>query len=150
MAFVRIKKVKGKEYAYLVENKWKKGKVQQKTKKYLGRAKKYETTKIADFLGANPLASLVANALTNAGFDEKLKHEEVKIDLQKKKVKKGRSEAAIILNEGILSSHTLQALLNYEATEEEKPGMKLAKALGDAGVDLSNECFIKLYKVLHE
>ena len=35
--FVRAKTVKGKKYGYLVENTWKRGKVKQVVKKYLGR-----------------------------------------------------------------------------------------------------------------
>jgi hypothetical protein len=42
MAFVRIKKVKGIEYAYYVENKKIDGKVKQTIKQYLGRKDKHE------------------------------------------------------------------------------------------------------------
>jgi hypothetical protein len=35
--FIRAKSVKGKKYAYLVENIWKKGKVKQVVKKYIGK-----------------------------------------------------------------------------------------------------------------
>lgn len=150
MVFVRIKKVKDKDYAYLVENKWNKGKVKQKTIKYLGRAHKFESPKIEGFTEMNPLASIVADALSNAGFNDKLKNKDITVDLQKKKVRKGRSEAAIIINEGVLSSHSLQKLLNYEAEEEERPGMKLAGLLAASGIRVSNECFINLYKVLHD
>ena len=34
--FVRAKTIKGKKYGYLVQNVWKKNKVSQKVKKYLG------------------------------------------------------------------------------------------------------------------
>lgn len=36
MAFIRIKKIKGKEYAYLIKNKWTKKGPRQKASKYLG------------------------------------------------------------------------------------------------------------------
>jgi hypothetical protein len=150
MVFVRLKKVKGKDYAYLVKNEWKKGKVKQKTVKYLGRANKYESGKISEFMNVNPLASILSNSLTNAGFSDKLKHEKVTVSLQRKKVLNGRKEGAIILNEGILSSQTLQELLNYEPLNEERPGVRLANTLQNAGIKVTNECFINLYKVLHD
>ncbi|MBW2992625.1 hypothetical protein KY345_05400 [Candidatus Woesearchaeota archaeon] len=55
MAFVRIKKVKGKQYAYLVQNNWRKGKirkrkgVKQKVKAYLGRVYRLVREKDIDF-----------------------------------------------------------------------------------------------------
>ena len=36
MAFIRTKKIKGKRYAYIVENKWKKKKVKQRVLKHIG------------------------------------------------------------------------------------------------------------------
>ena len=35
--FIRLKKLKGKDYAYLVKNTWTKNGPRQKSKKYLGR-----------------------------------------------------------------------------------------------------------------
>ena len=45
MAFIRIKKIKGIEYAYIVENSWQENKVKQKVKKYLGKVYKFERKK---------------------------------------------------------------------------------------------------------
>ena len=50
MAFLRIKKVKGNEYAYLVENKWKSGS-RQKVKGYIGRVHRFDKKEDKDFLG---------------------------------------------------------------------------------------------------
>ena len=51
MAFIRTKKIKGAEYAYIVENQWKrKGKkVKQKSKKYLGRVYRFDRANLMDF-----------------------------------------------------------------------------------------------------
>lgn len=48
MAFIRIKKIKGIEYAYIVENRWQENKVRQKVKKYLGKVYKFERQKFED------------------------------------------------------------------------------------------------------
>ena len=42
MAFFRIKKIKGKEYTYLVENEWKRKGSRQKVKGYLGRIYRFD------------------------------------------------------------------------------------------------------------
>lgn len=42
MAFIRIKKIAGHEYKYLVVNVRKNGKVKQKVLKYLGKVEKTE------------------------------------------------------------------------------------------------------------
>ncbi len=40
--FIRKKKIKGKEYAYLVENKYINGRVKQKVKRYLGKVFRFD------------------------------------------------------------------------------------------------------------
>ena len=47
--FIRIKKIKKYEYAYLVVNKWTKKGPRQKSKKYLGRCVRLEKVKDLDF-----------------------------------------------------------------------------------------------------
>ena len=55
MVYVRIKKVKGKEYGYLVQSKWRKSKGQpkkshkQKVKKYLGRVYRLDKERDIEF-----------------------------------------------------------------------------------------------------
>ncbi len=56
MSFIRTKKIDGKEYAYLVENKWYKRKVKgrgkgprQKVTKYLGRVHSFDKVNDVDF-----------------------------------------------------------------------------------------------------
>lgn len=149
MAFVRIKKIKGKEYAYLVKNVWKDGKVKQKTLKYLGKINDFKTNKINDFEEANAINSVITNVLLDAGFNQKLELNGLKVNINKQKVTFSGKESAIRLNEGILSSNSLKKLLNYEAQEELKPGLKLAKILSETGIEIEQEAFIKLYKVLH-
>ena len=149
MSFVRIKKIKGKEYAYLVENTWDKGKVRQKTLKYLGKINKFKTKKIDEFEENNPLQSILKNTLLSAGFNEELKNNKLYVNLNKKKVFFNNKEATIKLNDGFLSSNNLKKLLMYTAGEETTPGLKLAKILDETGINITKECFIRLYRVLH-
>jgi hypothetical protein len=48
--FFRIKKIKGKEYAYLVENEWKKNSSRQKVKQYIGRVYRLAQKNNLDFI----------------------------------------------------------------------------------------------------
>ena len=50
MAFFRIKKIKGNEYVYLVENEWKKKSSRQKVKGYIGRAHRFSMKNDVNFL----------------------------------------------------------------------------------------------------
>src|SRR3989344_5881813 len=50
MAFFRIKKIKGKEYAYIVENEWKKKGSRQKVMGYLGRVYRFSLMNDVGFL----------------------------------------------------------------------------------------------------
>ena len=52
MSFIRTKKIKGAEYAYIVENKWRKrrkNKVKQIMSKYLGRVFRFDRVSVLDF-----------------------------------------------------------------------------------------------------
>ena len=50
MAFFRTKKIKGKEYAYIVENEWKRKGSRQKVKGYLGRVYKFNVKNDVGFI----------------------------------------------------------------------------------------------------
>ena len=58
MAFVRVKKISGSEYAYLVENTWTERGTRQRVGKYLGRIYKPDKVKsegLANFLKISDL-----------------------------------------------------------------------------------------------
>ena len=50
MVFFRIKKIKGKEYAYIVENEWKRKSSRQKVKGYIGKVYRFNLLHDFDFL----------------------------------------------------------------------------------------------------
>src|SRR3989338_2867947 len=65
MAFIRTKKIYGKDYAYLVENRWYKRKHKGKNKgprqrvnKYLGRVYSFNKTEYIDFYSFKKIADL--------------------------------------------------------------------------------------------
>lgn len=120
MAFIRIKKIKGIEYAYIVENTWQENKVRQKVKKYLGKVHKFERKKfndeqeeLADFVAfvhdelehylavAEPkkiLLDIVKWELSNHGFKAEEKNNELWIDNKDKRCRFDEKKIAVVNN----------------------------------------------------
>jgi hypothetical protein len=136
MSFIRTKKIKGTEYAYIVENKWRKrrkNKVKQKTTKYLGRVFRFDRVSVLDFFEFykiedinkyldekskyNILFDLIKLELTNHGFEEKkglLEKEGCYFDFNEKRVRGSRSKKiAIAMNEGFLTNYAMKRMVIY-------------------------------------
>jgi len=167
MSFIRTKKIKGKEYAYIVENRWKKrgNKVKQKTKKYLGRVYRFDRVNIMDFFEFNDISNveeylknrnkediindLIRLELFNYGFQEKdnvLQKEEVFFDLKNKKVyNKKNKPVALAFNEGFLTDYAIKKLLSFRA-EAEEDGYTLAKLFVEAGIAVPKEVFVGFFR----
>ncbi|MBD3304184.1 hypothetical protein GF343_03495 [Candidatus Woesearchaeota archaeon] len=156
MAFVRIKKLKGKEYAYLVENEWTINGSRQKVKAYLGRVvkplrEKEKITDIQDLDYKDAVIALVKQELVNHGFSEDLKYDCVTVDLVEQKILNGKRNAVIALNEGFLCSQTLKDALEIQPTgHEEKAGIQLAKALLESGLRLPKDTFVQLFEKIYK
>ena len=163
MGFVRAKKIKGKKYAYLVENLWKKGKVKQKVKKYLGaivelspRIDPAPAPVIIDFSQPTKhcIALIIKNELFKRGFIQKrqtLTLGEIKVNFSRYTITKSGKSAVILINGRYLYSTQLRYLINFFEPEEyaDQKGEKLAQAFSDAGISISSEHFIALYKKMY-
>lgn len=169
--FVRAKTVKGKKYAYLVKNIWKKGKVKQITKKYLGKIidlsqiDYIEQDTIIDFSQNNDLCmkQLIVNEFLSLGFIFDDKHtlrkgelkskEEIIIKLTKKvKIIQNKKDVVLFFNKRYVYPKLIELLLHFyePESEEDKKGEKLAFRLRDAGINIAQEDFIKLYKKIYQ
>ena len=159
--YIRTKKVKGYEYAYLVENKWKakedKKGARQKVKKYLGRVLSYNIENNVDFLEF--VGSDVDKYLENRDYEQVLKdliawefsrhgiNDDVLVYHDKCKVVKDNREICVRLNNGMLCSLTLKRLLMFEGKgSEPEVGKRLARAFVEAGIDVPQEVFIGLFE----
>lgn len=156
--FLRIKKIKGNEYAYFSENRWMKRtkQVRQETKKYLGRVFRFEKQKEASFVFDDSLESLspgelirkvICHELGNHGFEPekgKLCKDGCFVDLKANKVlgKNGKS-VALGMNNGFLSDYTLGRLFTYNKIEN---SYDLAKLFVEAGLDVPKDAFVEIYK----
>jgi len=169
MSFIRTKKIKGTEYAYIVENKWRKrrkNKVRQKTNKYLGRVFRFDRVSVLDFFEFyniedinkyidakskyDILYDLIKVELYNHGFEENrklLKKEICCFDLNEKRLKSERTKKiAIAMNEGFLTNYAIKKILKFEAFDEEEDGYLLAKLFVEAGLNIPKDVFVGYFK----
>ena len=162
MGFIRVKKISGKEYAYLVENKWYKrgfkGKgrgSRQKVSRYLGRVYFFDKADGWDFLtfkSINNLEQYLKNNSNNKNqifrdlvewelFRHSIDKNEFTIDLNNKKILNGKKEVSLRMNEGFLNSFTLSRLFNISSNDS----YYLAKCFVEAGIEVPKEIFVGIF-----
>ncbi len=152
MVFVRIKKIKGREYAYLVENKWTSKGSRQKVGAYLGKVVRLNKVNSSwrqlreDY--SSSVKELVKNELENHGF--KLggaSHSlgSVLVDLENTSFSENGKPVVLALNEGFLCAHTYKQLLGFKASEKASmTGQRLANVFLEAGLQVNEVAFVKL------
>ena len=162
MSFFRTKKIDGKEYAYLVENRWYKRKhkgknrgPRQRVNKYLGRVYSFNKTENIDFFTFKKISSLEQYLKSNSNnknrvfrdliewelFRHNINKEEFIIDLSNKKIMKGSKEVSLRMNEGFLNSFTLTRLFNLKSGDS----YYLAKCFVEAGIEIPQEVFVGVF-----
>lgn len=171
MVYIRIKKISGNEYAYLVESIQTKKGSRQKVKKYLGKVYKFENKNevnidnlVLSRKKTGFLSELVCRELKSIGFKERtdvklnsdnaksffllknLVFDKEKLTLLKKTKSKTVKDAIISLNNGFLCSFTLQRILEFKKSKNvNQDAHVLAKYFLEAGLQVSKENFVKYY-----
>lgn len=148
--FVRVKNIKGRKYAYLVENEWTPWGSRQRVTKYLGKLVSLER------IGNNEkelpngfrkaMIAAASQELQNHGFIDEKKGK-VTVDFERGTIAQAGKKIVLGMNEGYLCDHTLAQLLSY--TPEENPSEnanKLANLAVEAGLKLTNEQFTHLFE----
>lgn len=162
--FVRAKNIKGNKYAYLVQNVWKKNKVSQKVKKYLGpiitinsdfnslpkEAEDYDWTKPTKLI----FREIMADMFLRLGFELKnwrLIKEDLIVNLATCKITKDGKDVVLLINGRYLYGRDLCYLQNFFKTEEDEynKGQKLAQTFSDLGIYVHPDVFIMLYKRIY-
>ena len=175
MAFFRIKKIKGKEYAYIVENAWKttaksvgtlrgikpRGS-RQKVKGYIGKVFRFELKNNIGFQEYNKIENLQnyienndKNRIINDIIEWELfkfgiSKEEFAIDLNKIIVQKNKKNVALLINDGFMCSVTLKNLLEFKPQSNETDGYRFARAFVEAGIKVPQEIFVGLFGKLYK
>jgi hypothetical protein len=161
VSFIRIKRVEGKDYAYLVESRWYKRKAKgkgtgprQKVSKYLGRVHKFDRVNDSNFFNFKSidniqqyLKSKNKNEIVRDLVEwELLRHnidnKEFFIDFENKKILKSNNEVSLKINEGFLNSYTLNRLFNLNSGDS----YYLAKCFVEAGIEIPKEVFVGMFE----
>ena len=152
--FVRVKNIKGRPYAYLVENEWTPWGSRQKVAKYLGKT--HLLTRISEGMLELPeglqqtILQGVVQELQNHGFTKEgdlMVKEDVIVSLQEQTIRQKNKKVVLGMNEGYLCDHTLQQALAFVPEERpDKSAKKLANLILEAGLKLSNEQFLHLFE----
>jgi hypothetical protein len=162
MAFFRIKKIKGNEYVYRVENEWKGRTSRQKVKGYLGRACRieikediqfpdfYRIEDIREYVDENDMQKIMINLVEWELHRHSVSREELKVDIQNRKVSKNGKDVVLSMNGGFLCGFTLANLLGFKKESEEQDANRLARAFVEAGIKIPEEVFIGIFAKLYK
>lgn len=166
--FVRIKKINGHDYAYLVRNRWTKNGPRQRSRKYLGKVillEKVRDCSILDlleyknidfFIENNDLKEIVRKLveveLLCHGFErdgklylkDDLTADIINLDF----LKKGKN-VVYSMNEGIMCGKSVEKLIGFEIREgEQQTGIALAESFVNAGINVDKDVFVKIFQKL--
>lgn len=169
--FIRVKKIYGNEYGYLVRNRWTKKGPRQKTRKYLGKVIKLEKVKnmsLLDILKYKNLDFFVENykfkdivrklaelELLKHGFKSEGKGvvyrlDDYRFDLSKLTTTKAGKNVVLRINEGLLCGKGIELLMKFLPKEgEQQTAVALAEAFVNAGIDIEKEVFIKIFQKIY-
>ena len=156
MAFFRVKKIKGNEYVYIVENEWKRKGSRQKVKGYVGRAYRFGMQNdlgFLEYLKMNDASSYIDTNEKTKIMHDLIEWEFFRFGISKEflvknettKIQKNNKDAAILVNEGYMCTLTLRNLLDFKPENEETDGYRLARAFVEAGIKVPQEIFIGLF-----
>jgi hypothetical protein len=150
--FIRVKKIKGQPYAYLVENTWAHKGARQKVLKYLGRVHPIPSTPIdADVSSLSypdAIKLLLRKTLTSAGFTgtDVLTKDGFTVDLTTLKVTAKNRSTVLKSNEGFISDHTISDALQPPTGKHQAIAHALASKILEAGIKTTPETFASLFE----
>ena len=164
MSFIRIKKIRSKEYAYLVENEWKHKGSRQKVKGYIGSVYRFDLNKdieflhfvksqsVEEYINQRDIKKIIDDLIKWEFFKFGISSEQFYINFNEKKIQKGKKQVALLINSGFMCSLTLKNLLEFEAEDNEaNDGYRFARAFVEAGIKVPEEIFVgmfgKFYKI---
>ena len=164
--FIRIKKIKGNEYAYLVRNKWTRDGPRQVSKKYLGRVLELERKTNMPFSNKSLLSKsrreilreIYIHELSSFGFTltgshtMKLPYGEITLvaRLGEFAVYEDEKERVIRNRDGYLASSYFQRILRYSPKRNfEKDSVEFAKLIVNSGLFLDKEFFVEFFQRIY-
>ena len=161
--FFRIKKIKGKEYSYVVESEWSRKGSRQKVKGYLGKVYRFSLLNEVDFLSYSKIENLqyyIDNNDKNKIINDLVEWEiyrfsiskkEFSINLNNAKIQKNNKNVVFLINEGFMCSYTLRNLFEFKSESDEQiDGYRFARAFVEAGIKVPQEIFVAIFGKLYK
>ena len=158
MAFFRTKKIKGNEYAYIVENEWNRRGSRQKVKGYAGRIYKFNVKNDINFLdfrkienvekyvAENDFKKIISDLTEWELFKHEIDKNKFTTDLNGIKVMQNGRNVVLIINEGFMCSLTLKKIFEFMPEgDESNDGYRLARAFVESGIKIPQDVFISLF-----
>lgn len=156
--FIRLKKIKGQHYGYVVSNNWTGKGARQKVAKYLGKVHKPERARskgLKEYLGIDDIEAYISSKSYHEMIDDLLKlelHNHKADDAffvagHELKTLMGKS-AIMHANNGFLCGQTIKPLKEYRADEDD--GTRLADLVTAAGISIEKEHFVMLFEKAKE
>ncbi len=139
--FIRTKNIKGKQYAYLVENTWKNGRSRQRVVSYLGRV-------LAPPPAPAPKIRSDEKDILSSLIEQELIHVEEEYVFDKDNTSFSFKNRPVVfeINGGFLCAYTLQQIMEAKKVrDEDRPGTALAHAFAHAGLRIPKDAFITYY-----
>ncbi len=155
MSYVRIKKISGNPYAYLVENKNTDKGPRQRVKKYLGRIHvlephDLERKEVNESKKNKFVEQLVLRELIPRKFKlkkEKYSFGKMVFSPKKWSLNLGKKSIVLSINDGYLCDFTIKRILDFKKTKDlKKDAFTLARYFLQAGLPLSEQEFIEFYQ----
>ncbi len=162
--FLRIKHIKGNDYAYAVGSRWTPKGPRQVSKKYLGRVLSLSRSDAPPFSDAafaethtpkETLKAVYASELSAYGFTQKSKRLYEKDGLVASvdgfSIKKEGKEIVLVNGEGYLCSYLLQKVARYLPKREslQEDTERFAKLVTAAGLHLSEEASVAWFSRIY-
>ena len=165
--FLRIKKIKGKEYAYIVKNEWKTipKSSRQKVIGYAGRVYRFDLKNNIDFLQFMKMDNLedytingninkiITDLIEWELFKFGISRQEFSIDLNdfnNIKIQKNNRNVVFLINDGFMCNLTLKNIFYFKSEgDEQTDGYRLARAFVEAGIKVPQEIFIGIFGNVH-
>ena len=160
MAFFRIKKIKGNEYLYLVENEWKRKTSRQKVTCYLGKIHRFEKANDADFLSFRKIENIELYVQSNS-YEKTIKDlveweisqlkigNDFSVDFENISATIKNKRAVVAIKNGFLCDMILKNLIKFQKEDEETDGKRLARCFIESGIDIPQELFIAIFNKMH-
>lgn len=169
--FIRIKTIKNQQYAYKVENSWKKRKKssRQVVKGYLGKVYVLQPAKELSFeefiktdlnqyikkiSSKEMVRDIIGYELSKYGFKKTRQSwnlDNITVNLSELKVTKDGNKAVLRFDNDFLCDFTLRNLLNFKSSADaETVAKELATSFIQAGIPVRQDLFVEVFNKVHK